>query len=51
MVRPKGARRKTHTGDFSAEVMMKAVEDVIQNHLSCRKAAKKYNLAFKTVAR
>lgn len=51
MVRTKGARRKTTKGDFLAEVMAKAVQDVLENQLSCRKAAKKYNLAFKTVAR
>lgn len=51
MVRKKGERRRTTKGNWHGADMEAAVTDVLQNGFSCRKAADKYNLAFKTVAR
>lgn len=51
VVKKRGRERKTTKGTFSLENMNKAVDLVLNEGYSVRKAAKLYELAHKTVDR
>lgn len=51
MARTQQNRRKTQEGMFSKSSMQAAVEEVVKNILNIWKAAEKFGLSFKTVAR